>query len=106
MHCHHEKLVIIDDRIAFVGGVDLTTLGGDRLDFNTHPPRGSVGWHDACARIEGPAVADVAAHFALRWRATEGEQLAAPSVPAEAGTSEIQFVRTVPERLYPGLERG
>src|SRR5439155_3069978 len=31
MHCHHEKLVIVDGRIAFVGGIDLTTLGGDRL---------------------------------------------------------------------------
>jgi phosphatidylserine/phosphatidylglycerophosphate/cardiolipin synthase-like enzyme len=32
MHCHHEKLVVIDDEIAFVGGIDLTDLGGDRYD--------------------------------------------------------------------------
>src|SRR4051795_11160154 len=30
MHCHHEKLVIVDDEVAFVGGIDLTSLGGDR----------------------------------------------------------------------------
>ena len=24
MHCHHEKLVVIDDEIAFVGGIDLS----------------------------------------------------------------------------------
>jgi len=37
MHCHHEKLVIVDDELAFVGGIDLTALAGDRYDFNAHP---------------------------------------------------------------------
>ena len=68
MHCHHEKLVIIDGDLAFVGGIDLTTLDGDRYDTRDHPARGSHGWHDATALLRGPAVADVAAHFALRWR--------------------------------------
>src|SRR4051812_42362902 len=67
MHCHHEKLVIVDDEVAFVGGIDLTQLGGDRYDTNAHPARGRLGWHDATARLRGPAVADVAAHFAARW---------------------------------------
>jgi phosphatidylserine/phosphatidylglycerophosphate/cardiolipin synthase-like enzyme len=40
MHCHHEKLVVIDDEIAFVGGIDLTDLGGDRYDRSEHPARG------------------------------------------------------------------
>src|SRR3954465_1006038 len=26
MHCHHEKLVVVDDEVAFVGGIDLTSL--------------------------------------------------------------------------------
>src|SRR5919197_20092 len=30
MHCHHEKLVIVDDRVAFVGGIDLTHYAGAR----------------------------------------------------------------------------
>src|SRR5207244_637495 len=76
LHCHHEKLVIVDDRVAFVGGIDLTNLAGRRYDASDHPPRGELGWHDACMRIEGPVVADVARHFALRWAETEGEALA------------------------------
>src|SRR3954465_15574374 len=67
MHCHHEKLVIVDDEVAFVGGIDLTQLGGDRYDTNAHPARGRLGWHDASTRLRGPAVADVAAHFTARW---------------------------------------
>src|SRR6476661_1029555 len=39
LHCHHEKLVIVDDEIAFVGGIDLTDLAGNRLDRPGHPPR-------------------------------------------------------------------
>ena len=60
LHCHHEKLAIIDSRDAFVGGIDLTSYAGDRLDSSEHPARGSLGWHDAAVRIRGPAVADVA----------------------------------------------
>jgi phosphatidylserine/phosphatidylglycerophosphate/cardiolipin synthase-like enzyme len=32
MHCHHEKAVVIDGRVAYVGGIDLTTLAGNRWD--------------------------------------------------------------------------
>jgi len=106
MHCHHEKLVIVDGRIAFVGGIDLTTLGGNRFDTPSHPPRGGVGWHDAAARIEGPAVADVAAHFALRWSETTGEELPAANSQQPAGGVELQVVRTVPNNVYDRLPRG
>ena len=60
MHCHHEKLVMVDERVAYVGGLDLTTFGGNRLDQSDHPRRDGIGWHDACVRLEGPVVADVA----------------------------------------------
>ncbi|HEY5059073.1 MAG TPA: phospholipase D family protein [Gaiellaceae bacterium] len=106
MHCHHEKTIVIDDRVAFVGGIDLTAEAGDRYDTNDHPPRVSVGWHDASARIEGPAVADVAEHFRLRWHEVTGERLAAPTQPERAGDVDVQIVRTVPEHIYKALPRG
>jgi phosphatidylserine/phosphatidylglycerophosphate/cardiolipin synthase-like enzyme len=106
LHCHHEKLVLVDDRVAFVGGIDLTDLAGRRFDTSEHPARGDLGWHDACVRIEGPAVADVGRHFTLRWREVAREPLAAPGTPAAAGTTEVQVVRTVPERVYDALPRG
>ena len=68
MHCHHEKLVIVDDQVAFVGGIDLTSLSGDRWDGDEHPARGRLGWHDVATRLRGPAVADVAEHFRARWQ--------------------------------------
>src|SRR5438876_6655125 len=75
MHCHHEKTIVVDDRIAFVGGIDLTAENGDRFDDTIHLARVEIGWHDVSARIEGPAVSDVSQHFRLRWREVTGEQL-------------------------------
>ena len=106
MHCHHEKLVVVDGETAFVGGIDLTSLGGDRLDASDHPDRGSIGWHDATARLRGPAVADVAGHFRFRWREVTGEDLPVVEPPEPQGETELQLVRTVPERVYTGLGRG
>jgi phosphatidylserine/phosphatidylglycerophosphate/cardiolipin synthase-like enzyme len=106
LHCHHEKLVVVDDSVAFVGGIDMTSLAGDRYDLPGHPAQGRLGWHDATTRLRGPIVADVAAHFASRWREVVGEDLAAPVAPAPAGTVEAQLVRTIPERVYDFAREG
>jgi phosphatidylserine/phosphatidylglycerophosphate/cardiolipin synthase-like enzyme len=106
MHCHHEKTIVIDDRVAFVGGIDLTSESGDRYDTNQHPSRTNVGWHDACARIEGPAVGDVAESFRMRWHEVTGETLAETRPSKAAGNLEVQVVRTVPERIYTATPKG
>ena len=90
MHCHHEKTIVVDDRVAFVGGIDLTAESGDRFDSPSHPARGQVGWHDACARIGGPAVTDVADHFAMRWHEVTGERLPGPSPRNRPGRSSCR----------------
>ena len=106
IHCHHEKTIVVDDRVAFVGGIDLTSFGGDRRDGSDHPARAQLGWHDAAARIEGPAVGDVAAHFRMRWGSVTGERITGAAPPAPSGASTVQFVRTIPERIYPQCRRG
>jgi phosphatidylserine/phosphatidylglycerophosphate/cardiolipin synthase-like enzyme len=106
LHCHHEKTIVVDDRVAFVGGMDLTSQAGDRFDPSEHPARASIGWHDAAARIEGPAVADVAEHFRMRWEEIAGEQLPAPAAAQPAGDVELQVVRTIPEKVYEAVPKG
>jgi phosphatidylserine/phosphatidylglycerophosphate/cardiolipin synthase-like enzyme len=106
LHCHHEKLVIVDDRLASVGGIDLTTFSGDRYDSSEHPWRPSLGWHDAAALVRGPVVADVAEHFRLRWQEVTGEELPDPPVAAASGRHELQLVRTLPENVYEACPRG
>jgi phosphatidylserine/phosphatidylglycerophosphate/cardiolipin synthase-like enzyme len=100
LHSHHEKTIVVDGRVAFVGGIDLTLEGGDPFDSPSHKPRGRVGWHDAAMRLRGPAVADVAEHFRLRWSAAANEELPEAYVPDPAGDVEVQIVRTIPEKVY------
>jgi Phospholipase D Active site motif len=49
LHCHHEKTIVVDDRVAFVGGVDLISQAGDLFDTGEHSPRVGIGWHDRSA---------------------------------------------------------
>ena len=108
MHCHHEKLVIVDDEIAFVGGIDLTTLAGDRYDSNEHPHKEQeIGWHDA---TRAAARADRARRrrplrAALGGDRGRGARAAGGRSPA-AGDTTVQFIRTVPEGAYRVLPRG
>lgn len=85
---HHEKLVVIDDRLAFVGGIDLTA---GRFDTPRHDPRdrwrgrGKPPFHDVMLMLEGPLAARLGAFFRERWRLATGEELRAP--PAHGGSS-------------------
>jgi phosphatidylserine/phosphatidylglycerophosphate/cardiolipin synthase-like enzyme len=106
LHCHHEKVVVVDGGLAFVGGFDFTALGTSRLDSSRHPPREPMGWHDAAFEIRGPLVADVAEHFALRWRDVTGKSLDETPSPPPAGEVVAQLVRTVPERIYEAWPQG
>jgi len=55
---NHRKLLLVDDRLAFVGGAGLT----DEFD-----PREDRGWRDNMLRIDGPCVADWWASFTAIW---------------------------------------
>lgn len=106
MHCHHEKLVIVDDEVAFVGGIDLTSLSGDRWDSDAHEADGRLGWHDVATRLRGPAVADVAEHFRARWQEVAKEPLPAPVRQPPVGGTEVQLLRTVPDGTYDFVPKG
>ncbi len=105
-HCHHEKIVVVDGEVAFVGGIDMTDLAGDRFDVSEHPARRRLGWHDVTTRIQGPAVRDVADHFALRWEELTGEELVARAAPSPAGQTRVQVVRTIADGMYRRVPRG
>jgi len=107
-HCHHQKAVVIDGRVAFVGGIDLTTFGGDRWDTPRHPLRLGLNWHDVMLQIEGEAVADVERNFRERWRAVAGPAPLPHHAPVwERGwTMPVQILRTIPRRTYAFARHG
>lgn len=64
----HRKLLVVDGKIGFTGGVgiaDAWTGKGDRPDH----------WRDSHYRIEGPAVAQMQAAFCDNWIKTRSQAL-------------------------------
>jgi phosphatidylserine/phosphatidylglycerophosphate/cardiolipin synthase-like enzyme len=60
--CHHQKVVVVDDELAFVGGIDLTRMRYDTPEHRPDDPRrreSAVRWqqpyHDVQALVSGPA---------------------------------------------------
>jgi phosphatidylserine/phosphatidylglycerophosphate/cardiolipin synthase-like enzyme len=105
-HCHHEKIVVVDGQLAFVGGIDITDFAGDRYDTSDHRAHRQLGWHDVATLLRGPAVADVHDHFALRWRELTGEELQRAAPPSADGHHRVQVVRTIANGMYDAIPRG
>lgn len=79
VHRDHRKLLLVDDRVAFVGGAGITD------EFN--PRIGGYHWHEFMLRIEGPCVADWHRLFARTWREWSSAELPQPpAVPVSQET--------------------
>ncbi|MES1208873.1 MAG: phospholipase D-like domain-containing protein [Pseudomonadota bacterium] len=61
----HRKLLIVDGRIGFTGGVGIA----DKWDGNAEDPD---HWRDSHFRVVGPVVAQMQATFVEHWLATRG----------------------------------
>lgn len=102
-HDHHQKAVTIDGRLAYVGGMDLSTFQGDRWDTTDHALRFGPNWHDVQLRLQGEIVRDVEQNFCQRWNVVTGEALE-PLPQAALDPSwdtAAQVVRTIPTGFYP-----
>ena len=73
----HQKILVVDDAVAFTGGLNIC------LDY-VPPEQGGAGWYDVHARVEGPAVHDLAVIFRKTWQDQGGAHLAAPARSAPA----------------------
>jgi len=80
---HHHKIVVIDDCVAFCGGIDMTSNRWDTPEHLDHDPHriGPDGtpyapWHDATTILEGPAAAALGDLSRQRWRMAGGAELA------------------------------
>jgi len=72
---HHQKVVVVDDRLAFVGGIDLTRSRWDTRDHAANDPRRRNGprqppynpTHDVQAMFDGDAARAVGVLAQERW---------------------------------------
>jgi phosphatidylserine/phosphatidylglycerophosphate/cardiolipin synthase-like enzyme len=114
---HHQKIVVIDDRIAFVGGMDLTVHRWDTSRHAADDPhrRGPDGLpytpvHDVQMVVDGEAARSIAELARERWRGATGEDISGVEArhdPWPAGL-EPQFRDTAVAiaRTMPAWEGG
>jgi phosphatidylserine/phosphatidylglycerophosphate/cardiolipin synthase-like enzyme len=98
---HHQKIIVIDDCLAFCGGIDITA---DRWDTSEHQdedtrrvqPNGRAygPWHDATTAVDGDLARALGELARERWRLGTGERLA----PLPTGLD------CWPEELSPTIE--
>jgi phosphatidylserine/phosphatidylglycerophosphate/cardiolipin synthase-like enzyme len=80
---HHQKIVVIDDCLAFAGGIDVTT---DRWDTSEHLDRHPLRrrpsshrltgpWHDVTSLVSGPAARAIGDLARERWESGTGRRL-------------------------------
>lgn len=81
---HHQKIVVIDDSVAFCGGIDMTAGRWDRRTHLDDDPdrigpdgRPHMPWHDVTSAFDGPAARAMGDLARDRWRIATGETLPA-----------------------------
>ncbi len=110
--CHHQKLVVIDDALAFCGGIDITAGRWDTPAHRDEEPhrRGPAGaayppWHDTTVAVSGPAAKALGDLARARWQAATGELPAKPllvddpwpaTLKPDFRNVDIAIARTIP----------
>ena len=108
---HHEKLVVIDDAVAYCGGVDLTIRRWDVAAHHPAEPRRRdlgrkpyVPMHDVQLVVEGEAAAALGERVRERWQHAGGKPVACrpargsvwPSgIEADFEDLDVGIIRTV-----------
>lgn len=116
----HQKIVIVDDAIAFCGGFDLSKWRWDTSEHAADEPRrrdpnGDLypPYHDVVGLVDGDAAAALVDLFAERWHRAGGRAwpaLAPPREPANPWPAQVPvLLRDQPvaiARTLPGPSTG
>ena len=94
---HHHKIVVIDDRLAFCGGIDMTADRWDtrgHLDDDEHRKRPTTKrryhpWHDATMAVDGQVAKALGEHARARWEAAGGEAITPPAGSSDPWPEEL-----------------
>jgi len=101
---HHQKVVVVDDTIAFAGGLDLTIRRWDTPAHQADDParvdptgRPYPPAHDIQMMVDGEAAAALGELARLRWQAATGKTPPAPTAPAPSPARDLWPEATVPD---------
>jgi cardiolipin synthase A/B len=101
----HRKLLIVDGRIAFLGGINISSVysSGSSAGTSRARARRSSGWRDTDIQVEGPVVAEFQKLFIQTWNKQHAPPLAArdyfPQLAAQ-GNDIVRAVGSTPDDPY------
>ena len=93
----HRKLLIVDGRFAFVGGINISSVysSGSFSQKSKRRPDGSPPWRDTQLQMEGPVVAEFQKLFLATWAKQKGEPLAPQNDFPQLGNKGSEVVRAI-----------
>jgi len=99
-HRDHRKTLIVDDEVAFTGGLNIANDYASVAD-------GGVGWHDMHCRVTGPIVYDVARGFRRTWLRSGGTAFPPPARGASKsdGSSFVRLIENSQRRQRTAIRR-
>ena len=101
----HRKLLIVDGRTAFLGGINISSVysGGSFSRGNRPPADGSLAWRDTDIELQGPVVADFQKLFLATWEAQKGDALPTRNYfppPVSAGREVVRAIGSSPDEPF------
>ncbi len=93
---HHQKIVVIDERLAFAGGLDITSKRWDTRKHAPDEPRRVFEekpyppFHDAVIAVDGEAAKALLRVAGDRWSAATGEALKTTGGASEVWPKELE----------------
>ena len=104
----HRKLLIVDGRIAFLGGINISSVysGGSFSQSSRKESNGSLAWRDTDLQLKGPVVAEFQKLFLATWKKQKGQALAAknyfpPQVPM--GQQIVRAIGSSPDEHFSAI---
>ena len=99
----HRKLLIVDGQIAFVGGINISSVYSSGSFGRTQSNKDNPAWRDTHLRMAGPVVSEFQKLFMATWRQQNGDPLASGDYFPEPGSKGNVVVRAIgssPEEPY------
>jgi cardiolipin synthase len=99
----HRKLLIVDGEVAFVGGINISSVYSSGSSGRSKPTKNSQPWRDTHLRMAGPVVGEFQKLFMATWNEQHGEPLASRNYFPEPGSKGSEVVRAIgstPEEAY------
>jgi cardiolipin synthase A/B len=98
-HRDHRKILIIDGRLAIIGGVNISKVYSSSPRRRRQGAKPPIHWRDTDIQVEGPAVAEFQKLFLDTWKQQKGPQLADrvyfPVLP-EKGSALVRVIGSTP----------